>query len=36
MNKDQLIENVRDWITIDNEIKQLQKIIKDKRKEKRD
>tara|TARA_A200000159_G_C7244789_1_gene306123 strand:- start:1 stop:351 length:351 start_codon:yes stop_codon:yes gene_type:complete len=35
MNKDQLIENVRDWITIDNEIKQLQKIIKDKRKEKK-
>jgi hypothetical protein len=35
MNKDQLIVNVRDWITIDNEIKQLQKIIKDKRKEKK-
>lgn len=35
MDKEQLIENVRGWITIDNEIKQLQKVIKEKRKEKK-
>jgi len=35
MDKDKLIENVRSWITIDNEIKQLQKMAKEKRKEKK-
>ena len=30
MDKDKLIENVRSWITIDNEIKQLQKMAKEK------
>lgn len=35
MDKEKLIENVREWIGIDNEIKQLQKIIKEKRKEKK-
>ena len=35
MEKEALIQNVRDWINIDNEIKKLQKIIKEKRKEKR-
>ena len=35
MDKEQLIENVRGWIAIDNEIKQLQKVIKEKRKEKK-
>lgn len=35
MDKEQLIENVRGWITIDNDIKKLQKVIKEKRKEKK-
>ena len=35
MDKEKLISNVRDWITIDNEIKSLQKLIKQKRKEKK-
>ena len=36
MDKDKLISNVRDWISIDNEIKQLQKLTKQKRKEKKE
>ena len=35
MEKEALIQNVRDWINIDNEIKKLQKIIREKRKEKK-
>ena len=35
MDKDKLISNVRNWISIDDEIKQLQKLTKVKRKEKR-
>ena len=35
MDKEQLLDNVRGWISIDNEIKQLQKVIKEKRKEKK-
>ena len=35
MSQDQLIENVKIWLTIDNDIKKLQKAIKDKRKEKK-
>ena len=31
MDKDKLISNVRNWISIDNEIKQLQREIKDRR-----
>tara|TARA_B100001989_G_C24351739_1_gene370018 strand:- start:346 stop:690 length:345 start_codon:yes stop_codon:yes gene_type:complete len=34
-DKRKLIENVRSWIDIDNEIKELQKIMKEKRKEKK-
>ena len=34
-NKRQLIENVKSWIDIDNDIKLLQKQLKDKRKEKK-
>ena len=36
MDKEKLISNVRDWISIDNEIKQLQKLTKQKRKEKKE
>ena len=36
MDKDKLISNVRNWISIDNEIKQLQKLTKVKRKEKKE
>ena len=36
MEKEQLISNVRNWITLDNEIKQLQKLAKEKRKEKKE
>ena len=35
MEKEALRQNVRDWINIDNEIKKLQKIIREKRKEKK-
>ena len=31
-NNDQLIENVKQWLSIDNEIKTLQKEIKDENK----
>ena len=34
-NKRQLIENVKNWIDIDNDIKTLQKQLKEKRKEKK-
>ena len=34
-DKRQLIENVKGWISIDNEIKELQKELKEKRKEKK-
>ena len=30
MDKEKLISNVRDWISIDNEIKQLQKLTNQK------
>ena len=34
-DKRELIENVKSWITIDNEIKTLQKTLKEKKKEKK-
>jgi|TARA_R110002020_G_scaffold284275_6_gene499901 hypothetical protein len=36
MSHDDLIENVKVWLSIDNDIKLLQKEIKNKRKEKKD
>ena len=36
MSQDILIDNVRSWLTIDNDIKKLQKAIKEKRQEKKD
>ena len=33
-DKQELIANVKNWITLDSEIKQLQKLMKEKRKEK--
>ena len=36
MSKEQLLENVKDWITIDNEIRKLQSAIKDRRKQKKE
>lgn len=35
-DKQELINNVKKWITLDTEIKQLGKIMKEKRKEKKD
>ena len=35
-DKSELINNVKKWLTLDSEIKQLQKITKEKRKEKKD
>jgi hypothetical protein len=35
MDKEILISNVRDWIAIDNDIKNMQKLMKVKRKEKK-
>jgi hypothetical protein len=35
-SQDVLIENVKSWLTIDNDIKKLQKAIKAKRQEKKD
>ena len=35
MSKEQLLENVKDWITIDNEIRKLQSAIKERRKQKK-
>ena len=35
MSDDQLLNNVKDWISIDNEIRQLQKAIKERRKQKK-
>jgi len=34
-DKQELINNVKNWITLDTEIKQLQKLAKNKRKEKK-
>ena len=34
-DKGELINNVKNWIEIDNDIKELQKVIKEKRKEKK-
>ncbi len=34
-DKNELIHNVKSWISIDNEIKEMQKIMKEKRKEKK-
>ena len=34
-DKKELITNVKNWITLDSEIKQLQKLMKEKRKEKK-
>ena len=34
-DKTKLIHNVKSWITIDNEIKEMQKIMKEKRKQKK-
>jgi|UniRef100_A0A6C0C640 hypothetical protein len=36
MNKDELVSNIKDWITLDEEIKVLQRKIKEKRKEKKE
>ena len=36
MSKEQLLENVKDWITIDNEIRKLQSAIKERRKQKKE
>ena len=36
MSKEQLLENVKDWITIDNEIRKRQSAIKDRRKQKKE
>ena len=35
MNKDELIGNIKHWIGLDEEIKNLQRRIKEKRKEKK-
>ena len=35
MSNEQLLENVKDWITIDNEIRKLQSAIKERRKQKK-
>lgn len=35
MSNQELINNVKNWINLDNEIKDLQKIIREKRKEKK-
>ena len=34
-DKNELVNNVKNWINIDNDIKELQKVIKEKRKEKK-
>ena len=35
MNKEELIENIKSWMKIDNELKQLKKEENDRRKKKR-
>ena len=35
MNKEELISNIKEWISLDEEIKELQKQIKEKRNEKK-
>ena len=35
MSNQELINNVKNWIMLDNEIKDLQRIIREKRKEKK-
>jgi len=34
-DKRELVENVKSWISIDNDIKELQKVMREKRKEKK-
>jgi len=36
MNKEELVSNIKKWITLDEEIKTLQQQIKEKRKEKKE
>lgn len=36
MDKEELVDNIKQWISLDEEIKQLQKQIKEKRKEKKE
>ncbi len=36
MNKEQLIENIKEWINIDNELKEIQKAAKERRQRKKD
>ena len=35
MNKDRVVEIIKDWIHVDNELKQLQKVSREKRGEKK-
>jgi len=36
MNKEELVANIKQWITLDEEIKNLQRQIKEKRNEKKE
>lgn len=36
MSNQELLDNVKDWINIDNEIRQLQKAVKERRKQKKE
>ena len=36
MNKEVLIENIKEWITIDNELKELQKAARERRERKKE
>jgi len=36
MNKEELVSNIKQWITLDEEIKNLQRQIKEKRNEKKE
>jgi hypothetical protein len=36
MSNQELLDNVKEWITIDNEIRQLQSAIKDRRKQRKE
>jgi len=36
MNKEELVSNIKNWITLDEEIKTMQRQIKEKRKEKKE
>ena len=35
MDKERIVETIKDWIKIDNDLKEIQKVVREKREEKK-